>query len=291
MRLRISQVLGYRHKVWIIGDGRSGTTWLMESLNRQLGYRMLFEPMHPQVMGFRMQGHFYPFCASNQAASWLQALTDEIFTGKVRHPAVDAKRHFTLRNRGLLVKDIFAHLYAGWACNYYTDLQTIVILRHPIDVALSKMERLDWKWPKDPRDFMQQKELVQAHLAHFTDRIARTTDQFQRFILNWAILHNVLLKTLPDARVRIVHYEDLLSDPQDGFGRLCTFLGAPRVPDGFAEQIGRRKPSKTITRNWSDRVTESQQTEAMEILAEFGLDHLYGPQRAPLATSPYVVSN
>jgi hypothetical protein len=39
--------------VWVIGDGRSGTTWLMELINWRKTYREMFEPFHPRFVNGR----------------------------------------------------------------------------------------------------------------------------------------------------------------------------------------------------------------------------------------------
>src|SRR5688572_637852 len=40
----------YRERLWLIGDGRSGTTWAANLLNHRGRYRQLFEPFHPQMV-------------------------------------------------------------------------------------------------------------------------------------------------------------------------------------------------------------------------------------------------
>ena len=34
--------------IWLVGDGRSGTTWIANLLNADNSYREMFEPFHPQ---------------------------------------------------------------------------------------------------------------------------------------------------------------------------------------------------------------------------------------------------
>ncbi len=46
--ISINYYLGnYSNTVWIIGDGRSGTTWLGDIINWKKNYREMFEPFHP----------------------------------------------------------------------------------------------------------------------------------------------------------------------------------------------------------------------------------------------------
>ena len=43
-----SSISPYHEKVWIVGDGRSGTNWLSSIINHDGKSRLFYEPIHPE---------------------------------------------------------------------------------------------------------------------------------------------------------------------------------------------------------------------------------------------------
>ncbi len=84
----------------------------------------------------------------------------------------------------------------------FPDSSMIVVIRHPVVVALSNK-----KWRKmlssDPRRFQTVSSLVQ----------------------HWVTAHRVFLQDLPHLRrLHVVHYEDLVADPEGECARISAFL-------------------------------------------------------------------
>ena len=40
----------YKEVIWLIGDVRSGTTWVSNLINHENKYRTMFEPFHPNYI-------------------------------------------------------------------------------------------------------------------------------------------------------------------------------------------------------------------------------------------------
>ncbi len=52
LALRMNYWFGnYKDVLWLIGDGRSGTTWVSSLINFDSHYREMFEPFHPAMVG------------------------------------------------------------------------------------------------------------------------------------------------------------------------------------------------------------------------------------------------
>ena len=235
----------YRNVVWVIGDGRSGTTWLQELLAWSFRYRTMYEPFHP-LSG--PAGQLFPpnlyLRVTDQDPSRL-ALADHVFRGGYRHPNVDRDNRRILYD-GIVIKDVFAHLFAAWALRHFPFLRIVLIVRDPFEAARSKLEHREWLWMEDARDFLTQQTLVDDYLDPFVDFIrASDTDFVQQQILIWSIVHYVLLKQLGGQGLSRVRYETMVENPQRTLAMLQGFLRRPgdrrpRTPD--PHRI--RKPSR-----------------------------------------------
>ena len=80
--LKVNYLLGnYQEVAWIIGDGRSGTTWLSRLINYRRHYRDMFEPIHPELV---QQADFLQpleYVRPGQSYPQLERLIDLIVSG------------------------------------------------------------------------------------------------------------------------------------------------------------------------------------------------------------------
>ena len=102
----------FRDAIWLVGDGRSGTTWVSSLINHDGTRREMFEPFHPylipQVAPF--QPHQYLRGGADYPA--IYAVAQRIFSGRFCHPRTDQRQRIG-RHQGLLVKDIFVLMSTG----------------------------------------------------------------------------------------------------------------------------------------------------------------------------------
>ena len=73
----------YGEVIWLIGDGRSGTTWVSDLINHDKKYREMFEPFHPKIvrdMNFIMP---HQYIRQNDSNEKLTALASNIFRGEL----------------------------------------------------------------------------------------------------------------------------------------------------------------------------------------------------------------
>jgi hypothetical protein len=276
--------------VLLAGSGRSGTTWVGDVLNYRNGYRTLFEPFWkkkvPMVAHFRARQYLAPGCTD---PAFVEPAA-RILSGRVRNAFVDSlNTKWIARKR--LVKDIRINLMLGWIHARFPATPIVLLLRHPCAVAVSAM-KLGWIPPLD--DVMQQQDLVAAHLERWRESIERIRadgSEFDQRILLWCIENAVALAQLaPDARC-VVHYENFCrEDPRPEIARMFAHVGMP-FDDTVLEAM--RRPSKlsaadsavltgsNLVDSWRAQVTTAQIDRAVEILALFGLDAVYGADSRP----------
>ena len=284
----------YEDVIWLVGDGRSGTTWLADLINWDKRYRELFEPIHPGHVREAKKFGFNPYLRPHDRTSPIGKFLHSVFSGKFKHLRADTSKP-QLFYQGLLIKDIYANLLIGWVHQNISKTKKIMIIRNPFSVVLSKQRNKDWIWMENPQEFLGQNALMHDYLAPFEHFISHANDNFiENQILIWSIIHYVPFKQLSKGDIYILFYEHLFCNPEEEILRLFNYL----YNDQFTELDGEllkliRKPSRTqgnkfstlSTQNsldvWKDDLTTQQIDNGLKILEKFGLDTIYGDNSLP----------
>lgn len=283
------RIRSYDNKIWLIGGGRSGTTWASNLINWNKELREMFEPFHPRFVkrASFIRPHMYARRGANEKN--LTRLASEIFSGRLTNRRVDTDNKFRFRYRGLLIKDIFANLMADWALEKFNDLKIILLVRNPFAVALSKQKMRSAFWMTDPADFLQQPRLMKDHLEPFRKTLTESSvDYIERQVMIWAVIHYVPLRQFRLRRIHTVFYEDLLTQPETALAGVFKFLGVPKTlgidgdwkcsftnPSRVAWQNSNIGTGKSPLNAWQDELTSKQKAGGQRILENFGLGEIY----------------
>lgn len=295
--LKANYVLGnYREVVWIIGDGRSGTTWLSKLINHHRRYRDMFEPFHPELI--KQAGFLQPleYVRPGRHYPQLEEFLDQIVSGRFSDDRVNRFNRSFYYN-GILIKDIYANLLCFWACQRHPSIKPILLLRNPFAIALSKAKKHDWLWLKDPMDLWNQPHLRQDHLMDHEDLIQKISSHgnyIQKQLLIWSIINIVPLKQFQSGDLKVMHYEDVYMNPEREISSALRFisddpgLAEIDLPKKFVTKPTRvAGKESTLNTNrspitaWTNELTTEQIDQGMRILAHFGLDGLYDQNGIP----------
>ena len=282
-----------KNTIWIIGEGRSGTTWLSDIINWKKNFREMFEPFHPlkvkEAQAFSLHQYVRIKDKSNSDFTYFM---DSVFTGKFMHYRVDEVNQNIFYN-GLLIKDIFANLIAPWVQERYPNIKIILLIRNPFEVAISKQNKKDWGWMEDPKLFLEQKDLYEDFLQPFEEIIKSVSDDYiERQIMIWAILHYVLFQQIKKNKLHIVFYENLLHDTKQEISNLMQYiygndhitvpselLSITKIPSRVASE--KRMNGNLNTNEWRKKLTDKQFNKGLEILSIFKLDSIYNKDFKP----------
>lgn len=296
------------NKIWVAADARSGSTWLANLINYEARLRFLFEPFHPLKEPRMAPFGAFPYVRPGSSAPRLEALVRCVFSegfesewsGRFAPPAA---------YDGVLVKCIFSNLFLGWADQVLPEIPKILLLRHPCAVAASKLFLAGegWGWETHAARFWERPELREDYLLPCQSAIRQARDDpFQHYVLCWAALNKIPLQQLREDRLLVVFYERLCMDPAGELSRIFRYLGhaAPdRVwPAAFwpaalwedqrmralyaAPSVTSRPGSANLSveervAGWTRSLGRDAIARAMEILAAFGLSHLYSADPYP----------
>lgn len=275
----------YDERVWIVGDGRSGTNLLTRIVDDDETSRVMYEPFHPLSVDAMRDLDLFHYARPGADDPLLEPLADAVLTGAF----YDQRAMFPQRarlSRRLVVKDIFAHLFARWAAERDPGIKVVLLIRHPFAVASSKLQRFQWGWMTEPNEFLERPKLVADHLAGLDDVVRIAADDFERQVTIWSVIHRVALRQFSQGDCHVVFYEDLCDHPAEEAARLGEFLG--RGPSEVANMVRVAVercrpipgPSGSGAPTWPGLDSERAE-RSFAILESFSLDRLYGSDTRP----------
>lgn len=284
----------YKHTIWLIGSGRSGTTWISSIINYKNDFRELFEPFHTMFpimskMGFKK----HLLLDDKTKKRGFRILAGVVLKGKIYNSRVEENNKITklFSSEILLVKDIFANLMSYELCSKNPEIKPILIIRNPYAVALSKTKKKDWPWMHDPKDFLLQKRLREKYLLPFESKILHISQNgsyFERQVLIWCIINYVPLTQFNKGQLLITFYEDWCSNPNYELNRVYNYIGlGTSTLNDINDHSKFTSPSKTSAskefniNEWKSNLSTIEINAGQEILKCFGFDKLYDSNSSP----------
>lgn len=269
--------------VFLAGSGRSGTTWISEIINADGSFRYIFEPFNcrktAEWKSFEFQQYFP---RTHRDPTALEAAT-RILSGRVHNAWIDSQNRTPLARRRL-VKDIRTNLMLGWLKEHFPSMPIVLLVRDPLAVLASRL-RLGWGPTMSLERMRRMPRLIDEHLAPWIGFIEESAeDEFAMQVINWCIEHLVPLRQLHDGEYLLLHYEQILADPEGQVAALLGYLGLRpsarhlarlRRPSATASALLRRKgAAQGAPTPAAARVSSDDHARARAIVNRFGLSHL-----------------
>ena len=280
----------YDNTILLVGSARSGTTWIAEIINYDNKYRFLFEPLNPAKMD--IVKHFYDrqYIRPNDQSSQFTKPIKMVLSGHVYGKWTN-RQNSTPKTNKILIKDVSSHLFLKWIKGHCPQIPITFVMRHPCAVATARIRLRGW-FSHDLEEYLNQPELMEDFLAPFKDHIQNAQTEFEKIIFVWCIENYIPLKQLQPNDLYIIFYENFCIDVEDEIAKLFAFLGdgycskdvleIAKRPSSFAVKHSAIKTGESLTENWKKYITVEQLERAIDILALFGLEHIYGKDSLPL---------
>jgi hypothetical protein len=285
----------YRKTVFIAGVGRSGTTWLAETINFDGSYRVMFEPFHPKRNPMLRGWHDAQYIRPSDSSRRKLDAASRILSGNIHTKWVNRlnRRKFATQR---LIKEVRANLLLKWLKTNFPEMPLVFILRHPCAVAASKMQTArehGFEWVNSLDVYLRQADLMEDHLSSFRSAMMQVEDPFEKFIHIWCIENYVPMKQLEADQVHILFYEDLCAAPEPTLTAVMGYLKRP-ISSGMFQAVLKpsalTRPHSAILTDqdliypWRKTVSMEQSRLARNILAVYGLQNLYGADDLPALT-------
>lgn len=288
---------GAEETTLLIGMGRSGTTWVANIINHDKSYRVLFEPFLPAKVSAAKPFKYIQYMRSDDQNIQLTDRAKKIFAGKIRSRWVDQdNKHLFYRRR--IIKDIRCNLMAAWLRRAAHCKNVVVLIRHPLQVALS-WRKLGWG-----REAMGEKSdfdiiTSQARLLKDFPIIKNVAAQIdgnnllERLIFQWGVFCLVPFSQLRGDEAYCLFYENLLIKPEEECGRLFNYLQRPYSWEQVKDSVKAESSTNFLCRSpvrdqsllvegWKSEFSAEEIQRTNEILSMFGLNRIYNDQGLPL---------
>jgi hypothetical protein len=284
--------------IFLFSMPRSGSTWLMEMIYTQPGFQWCREPFNirePVVrdhLGIDDWTELYMLRSEDKIKRYIYSIN----TGKMRDSRLRYPKFLSKQHRLVTRQTIFKILHFGEdRINWFRDTfngRVVYLIRHPIPVTLSRKElpRLQARLNSDFRRHFSESQLA------FARQIVEKGNEFDKGILDWCLQNRVPMRDRTDDWI-VVSYEQLVLDVEPIIQKLYAQLNFPN-PELMREQWAIpsgsvKKQSDNVTENvltqqrtdesmhwlvekWRKKISQEQETRAIEILSVFGLDTYYG---------------
>ncbi len=286
-----------RPNVFIFSSPRSGSTWLMELVMTQPGFKYCDEPFNlrtPEVRyrsGMTGWHELYTPDAEVHMADYIRRFLDgKPCLAKLKH-SVPSYRYY----RAVTHRMVFKILHAGkdripWFRRSF-NARIVYLLRHPVPVSLSRQQ------------YPQIGALLSGNYAgFFTDpqiklakNILKGGTKLEKGVLSWCLQNAVPLQHR-EKEWTVVTYEQMVLDPLPviralvhnlelpDVDRLAARLDVPsqttwqsdRQTKQMFESDGENK-NKYLVEKWKKQVGPEQEKKLLGICETFGLDvYRYG---------------
>jgi hypothetical protein len=294
----------------VAGSGRSGTTWIGNTLAAAAGAFSIFEPLAPWGIAppagaVRLGGAPGLYLPHDEPHPEWVGLWADIFSGaasnawtrqdwryvpeqlsrwklaeKVAYRLVGFRHPFQVRlAQRPLVKAIYSNLMLPWLARVHS-FQLVYIVRHPCAVVAS---RLRLGWPDSLEGIFRQPELLRDYLVEYEPIIRRAGTPVERMAALWCVENLIPLRNW-DRGWHLACYEYLTDTPVDEFRRLVHSLDLP-FPEAALRSASRLSstagPSAGREIPWHAQLSEADGDCVLRTCAEFGLD-FYGRSFKPI---------
>lgn len=216
--IRINGLLGnYGSVVWLISEGRSGSTWLSSILSNDRKALQVFEPFHPEVIGSKKGFEPYAYNDQLDRGSQIVKFYKKAFAGEIFHRRVNYDNR-KLSYSGIIVKDIFVSLSSYAIYQHFKNISVIILIRNPFDVILSKSKtsQKGWLWPVDLKIFLNNTKLMRRldnEQFELIQRIHKLGSLNEKQMVNWTLTYFITLSDFEADGPYILFYENIKADP------------------------------------------------------------------------------
>lgn len=282
---------GAKPSIFIFSTPRSGSTWLMELMLTQKGFKACNEPFNLRMteIADTLGIHDWNSLYSDNALPKIERHINSFSNGELRVAFKNRypwQRYYRLFTNRMVFKILHAgHEKIDWFVRTF-DAQVVYLIRHPLPVALSRKElpRLSTFIDSEYSRYFTDQQIIEAK------RILADGSHIKKAVLDWCLHNATAIKRHMD-KVIFITYEQLVMNPEPVVNALSRQLGlddATRIfdkitaPSGSVNQSTKETASALAAKSgkaktwliekWRADIEADKEKELMEILDVFGLD-------------------
>ena len=262
--------------IWLVSDGRSGSTWISSLINHRQFFAEYFEPLHAQQTPELKGEPLIRYARSGELPQLYRYLYGRILQKKWSSQWSGPK--YAERSR-VLIKDIHALLLAKALAAEAPTLDVVCLVRDPVHVAVSKLRQgARARWFGEPAQLLADAALRHDWLSPFEDEIRGAETQFEKYVILWAIMYHVITRQFGQS-ISYIRYHDSYALIRESIGSILEQTGAPQIEDSqfgiaFSDRSKTDDPDKIETYE----PTDVEVGYAQHIVKLFDLEELLAPR-------------
>lgn len=270
----------------IFSEARGGSTWLMELIHNIPGTIVNWEPLHvekgvvPKEMNLGWRPSLNKENAKREHVKLFQSiLTYRTYTSWTTR-YVFWKDVFT--SKQVITKFVRANLCLPWIVETFPNLkhQPVLLMRHPIAVALSRLKTFDRMSIDEIMAPIMVEDLhkisnnfnEECYLEHAAF-INKLTNRLELEVAIWCLNTESLLDHPHEKSWITIYYEDLVREPRKTFVNLLEHLDIS-ISKVDVERIAFRKASKSNYHGDLKKDAQEQISNFFHILKDKELESL-----------------
>lgn len=228
--------------VWLLSDGRSGSTWLSQLLNFNHRFHVEHEPIHCDFNPRLLDQPLMPFpCDPTVESHYLPLFADMLAGRYVSHRFGEEG---DCRGGGLLIRDINGLLIAPRVMSVFPQLRPTILVRHPAEVAASKIALAHWNWFGDIERYLEDKA-VRREMTGLHHLILAAKTPYRRHVIHWAASHRYFFSEVMPRSVPIIRYPGTREEICAGLEKVLSQFDQPAATNSETFDLAWRTRSAT----------------------------------------------
>ena len=195
--------------ILIIGSTRSGTTFLMESINQNNDYRLIFEPFNNTYTEEWSEFATREYIDPSQTNEYEKNVINKILTGQISNPWVN-RYNRKLRSDKRLIKAVRANLLVEYIRAEYPDLPIIYLVRNPYEVVAS---RINMNFDANDVELVRDKSaFIEMHYPDIQYNLLseKIETKEAKHAALWCLENRFLLRKKSQLDLNLLKYEDII---------------------------------------------------------------------------------
>ncbi len=246
-----------KRPIFIVGHGRSGTSWIGRTLSVAARVIYYYEPCSPVITGHGDLATWFRYLRIGERDTLFEHAFDSAFGGL----PFGYGWHWGFYNRPwpnyqIIVKDVASLMSIEWVADRY-DPEMMIIVRHPCATILSEIDK-ETPIQHSLEVLLNQQNLFEDHLEPYRTHIENARTPLEILATIWATRYRVVVNALakhPDWP--ILYYEDLCHDPLSEFRKLYDHFDLPWT-DRVAKYVQKTSTTEVPGRYSGVRVSAKQ---------------------------------
>ena len=279
IKLRLRFFPSTKPPVIIVSQGRSGSTILMDVLNKNNDFLTIFEPFehknNAENSGL-IVGRYMP---PKMDYPEFSELFEKYLRGDYLNRWKNKNNKSRFHGNRILIKDIFILLLTPWMITRYPGLKVVVLMRNPIDTINSAIKANFYNHEHLKESFFRLNPNPDFTPAHCLESYRNEENPKLIVLYSWCIEYYVILNTdYPQVKPYfLIKYEDLVANNPVEINALFRYIDVDVNKGLTIEQVLKRE---SITAHLSKNDiqvpwTDAELCRAQEILEMFGLHKYY----------------